>query len=69
MSLTILFIGALHAIPSLIGAFMNSRLAIIVGAMIGAVIAFAFGSGRYVIFDLVGVGIGTYVAFQMVRGK
>ena len=66
MSLTVLMIGAAHAIPPVVGAVTTkSKVGVIVGAVIGAIIAFASGNPAFVGADLLGVGIGTWLGFSI----
>lgn len=66
MSLTVLMIGAAHAIPPIVCAVTTkSKVGVIVGAVIGCVIAFASGNPAFVGADLLGVGVGTWLGFSI----
>lgn len=68
MSFTIITIGAAHAIPPIIGAVAGkSKKAVIVGTIIGGLIAIATGKPAFAVIDLIGVGIGTWVGLAIVK--
>lgn len=68
MSLTILFIAACHAIPPVLGGVISKRkIGVIVGGIIGAVIGVASGSPAYMLFDLIGVGLGVWAGFSLLE--
>ena len=70
MSLTVLLIGAAHALPPVIGAVLGkSKTGVLIGALIGAVIAFASGSPAFVAADLIGVGLGTWLGLSLVTSS
>lgn len=67
MSLFVLVVAAGHAIPPIIGGVVGkSKNSVIVGAVIACAIAIASGSPAFIVADLVGVGLGTWLGFSMV---
>lgn len=67
MSLFILIVAAGHAIPPIIGGVIGkSKKSVIVGAVIACAIAIASGSPAFIVADLVGVGLGSWLGFSMV---
>lgn len=67
MSLVVMAIGAAHAIPPIVGAIMTkSKGGAVIGGAIGVFIAFASGNPAFVMADLIGVAIGTWLGFSMV---
>lgn len=67
MSFFVLAIAAGHAIPPIIGALAGkSRNAVIVGAVVASAIAIAAGNPVFIIADLVGVAVGTWLGFSIV---
>jgi hypothetical protein len=70
MSFVILAIGAAHAIPPIVGAAIGkSKPGVIVGSVIGGLIAFASGNPAFIAADLIGVGLGTWFGFSMIESK
>jgi hypothetical protein len=68
MSFAILAIGAAHSIPPIAGAVIGkTKTSVYVGAVIGAVIAFASGNPAFIAADLLGVGAGIWLGLVMVR--
>lgn len=67
MSLFILVVAAGHAIPPIIGWVVGkSKNSVIVGTVIACAIAIASGNPAFIVADLVGVGLGTWLGFSMV---
>lgn len=67
MSLFVLVVAAGHAIPPVIGAVVGgSKNSVVVGAVIACAIAVASGSPAFIVADLFGVGLGTWLGFSMV---
>lgn len=67
MSLFVLVVAAGHAIPPIIGGVVGkSKSSVIVGALIASAIAIASGSPVFIVADLIGVGLGTWLGFSMV---
>lgn len=67
MSLFVLVVAAGHAIPPIIGATAGkTRDAVIIGAIIGGVIAIISGNPLFIVADLLGVGVGTWLGFSIV---
>lgn len=67
MSLFVLVVVASHAIPPIIGAVIGkSKNSVVVGAVIACAIAIASGSPAFIVADLIGVGLGTWLGFSMV---
>lgn len=67
MSLFVLFFAAGHAVPPVIGAVVGkSKNSVVVGAVIACAIAIASGSPAFIVADLIGVGLGTWLGFSMV---
>lgn len=61
-------ISAAHAIPPIGGAALGKgKTGVIVGAAIGGLVAFASGNPAYVAADLLGVALGTWIGFGMVK--
>ena len=70
MSFVVIAIGAAHALPSLIGAAISkTKTGVIVGAAIGCLIGFLSGNPVFIVADLIGVGIGTWVGLSMIGNK
>ena len=70
MSLVVIAIGAAHALPPVIGAVMSqAKSGAIVGAAIGAVIAFLSGNPAFIVADLIGVGLGTWFGLSLVKKR
>lgn len=69
MSLFVLVVAAGHAVPPVIGAVVGkSKNSVVVGAVIACAIAIAIASGSpaFIVADLIGVGLGTWLGFSMV---
>ncbi len=67
MSLFVLVVAAGHAVPPVIGAVVGkSKNSVVVGAVIACAIAIASGSPAFIVADLIGVGLGTWLGFSMV---
>ena len=70
MSFIVLAIAAGHALPPILGAVVGkSESSVIVGAVVGVIIAIAFGSAAYLVPDLMGVALGTWVGFSIIKGE
>lgn len=68
MSLTVLAIAAAHAIPPIVGGiFVRTEKAVIIGAVIASGLAIASGSPAFIVSDLVGVGVGTWLGLSIVN--
>jgi len=67
MSLFVLVVAAGHAIPPVIGGVVGkSKKSVIVGAVIACAIAVASGNPMFIVADLIGVGLGTWLGFSMI---
>lgn len=67
MSLFVLVVAAGHAIPPIIGGVIGqSKKSVIVGAVIACAIAIASGSPVFIVADLIGVGLGSWLGFTMI---
>lgn len=67
MSLFVLLIAAVHAIPPILGAVIGkSKNSVLVGALIACAIAVATGSPAFIIPDLLGVGVGAWLGLNIV---
>ena len=67
MSLFVLTVAAGHAIPPVIGGVIGkSKAAVAIGALIGGAIAVASGNPVYIVVDLVGVALGTWLGLSIV---
>lgn len=67
MSLFVVAIAAAHAIPPIAaGMIGKSREAVAIGAIIGCAIAIASGSPAFIVADIVGVAIGTWLGLSMI---
>lgn len=70
MSVTVLFVGALHAIPPfIVGLASKSRIALILATVGTAFVAVNTGAGRYTPVDLVFVLAGAILGWIMISGK
>lgn len=70
MSFIVFAIGAAHALPPVIGAAITkSKTGGVIGAAIAVLIAVAFGNSAFIATDLIGIGIGTWLAFSIVQDK
>jgi hypothetical protein len=68
MSLVVLGIAAAHALPPIIGGVVTKgKGGVMVGAIIGGIIAVASGNPAFIVSDLIGVGVGTWVGFNMTK--
>lgn len=68
MSLTVLAVAAIHALPVVLVAMATrSRFAVTLAAMVMGIVALAFGSGRYDILDLAVVAIAYFFALGMCK--
>ncbi len=68
MSLFVLVVAAGHAIPPIIGALLGkSKNTVVVGAVIACGIAIASGNPVFIVADLVGVGLGTWLGFSILN--
>ncbi len=69
MSLAVLIIGSLHAIPPIVGAAVSKKKSgMMVGAAIGALIAIASGHPLFIVTDLIGVGLGIWLGDKILAG-
>ena len=69
MSMTVLVIGLAHGVPvALTGRLTRNRMLTLVAAVCMCFVAFAVGGDRYVVLDLIGVGLGTWLGWA-VAGK
>lgn len=67
MSLFVLVVAAGHAIPPIIGGVIGkTKSSVIVGAVIACAIAIASGSPVFIMADLIGVGLGSWLGFSVV---
>lgn len=67
MSLFVLVVAAGHAIPPILGGVIGkSKISVIIGAVIACAIAIASGSPAFILPDLVGVGLGSWLGFSMI---
>jgi hypothetical protein len=67
MSFVVMAIGAAHSLPPIIGAILSkSKTGTLVGAAIATLIAFASGNPVFVVVDLVGVGLGTWLGLSRI---
>lgn len=70
MSLFVLIVIAGHAIPPIIGGITGkSKKSVIIGALIACMIAILSGSPAFIMADLIGVGIGTWMGFLVIDDK
>lgn len=70
MSLIVFAIAAAHAIPPIIGTVATkSKSGMIGGAIIGTLIAFATGNPAFIASDLIGVGAGVWISFNILESK
>ncbi len=61
-----MIIAAGHAIPPIIGGVVGkSKTPVIVGAVIACAIAIAAGSPVFIVADLIGIGLGTWLGFSL----
>jgi hypothetical protein len=67
MSFIVMLIGAAHAAPSLLGAvIIKSKMGVVIGTVIGTLIAFASGNPTFIAADLFGVGLGAWLGLAIV---
>ena len=70
MSFVVLALCAAHALPPIIGAVMSqSKSGVIIGAIIGGLIAIMSGNPAFVAADLIGVGVGTWLGLSIAGAK
>lgn len=68
MSFIVFAIGVAHAIPPIIGAVVGkSKTGVMIGAVIGGLIAFAWGNPAFIATDLIGVGLGVWLGLSVVN--
>lgn len=67
MSTTVLVIGFGHAIFPIIGYFIKNKLGLLLGTIVGILIAVLLGGSRYSAIDLIGVGIGVAICFYFIK--
>jgi hypothetical protein len=67
MSLFVLVVAAGHAIPPVVGGVIGkSKIAVAIGAIVGGAIAIASGNPVFILADLVGVALGTWLGLSIV---
>jgi hypothetical protein len=67
MSVFVLVVAAGHAIPPVIGSVVGkTKNAVVIGSVIASVIAIASGNPVFIMADLLGVGLGTWLGFSIV---
>ena len=70
MSSLVLAIAAAHAIPPIAGGFLGrTEKSVIIGSVIACGLAIASGSPVFIISDLVGVGVGTWIGLSIVNNS
>lgn len=67
MSTTVLAIGLGHAIFPIIGYFAKNKIGLLLGTIIGILIAILLGGSRYSAIDLIGVGLGVGICFYFIK--
>jgi Na+/citrate or Na+/malate symporter len=68
MSLFVLAVAAGHAIPPIIGgAVLKSKKAVIIGSIMASIIAIVSGNPVFIMADLIGVAIGTWLGLSMLE--
>ena len=55
---TMLIIGLGHAIFPIVGSMMMKKIGLAIGTVVGGLIAVCLGSPRYLVADLIGIGVG-----------
>jgi len=55
---TMLIIGLGHAIFPIVGSMMMKKVGLAIGTVVGGLIAVCLGSPRYLVADLIGIGVG-----------
>lgn len=67
MSFFVLAIAAAHAVPPIVGAVLGrSMQGLIIGIVIGCIIALLGGSLKFIIPDLIGVGLGAWLGYAII---
>lgn len=70
MSFVVIAIGAAHAIPPVIGALAaKTKVGVVVGSVVGGLIAVASGNPMFIAADLIGLGVGTWLGFSIVGNE
>lgn len=68
MSLFVLAVGLAHGVPAtLTGAFTGNRFAVALASLGMFYVAIEFGGNRYLAFDLIGVGLGSFFGWFMAK--
>lgn len=65
MSLTVLLVGVAHGIPVVIARGVSGKGGAVVAAVIMAGVAAVTGGSQYLIFDLMGIGLGLWIAMSI----
>lgn len=64
-----LFLAALHALPSFIGAWLFEEKGWTYGSIFAVICAIIFGSSDFIIFDLLGVGAGALLGHLILDNR
>lgn len=68
MSFAVMAIAGAHALPPIIGAVITKkRGGVYFGAAIGVLIAVAIGNSAFIVPDLIGIGIGTWLGLSLAK--
>jgi len=62
----VIAIGLGHAIFPIVGCMMGKKKGLVIGAIVGGLIAIVLGP-RYAVIDLIGVAVGVAVGLAMLK--
>ena len=66
MSFVVLAIAAAYTLPPILGATMgNSKSGLWIGVAIGVLVSLISGNPAFVVMDLIGVALGTWVGLSL----
>jgi hypothetical protein len=70
LSVAVVLIGLAHGLPPLIGGLVfKAKWAVVLGAAIALLIAIETGSVRFVVADILGIFVGTWMGWVAADGK
>lgn len=68
MSITVLVLGALHAVPPIAaGAITRKPAAAIFFGIIALIVGVIVGSDRYIAYDLLFASAGTFIGYKIAK--
>ena len=67
MSLAVVVVGLAHGLAPIFGGVMMGKLGVILGAVVGLIIAVNTGASAFLGADLVGLALGTWLAWAVAK--